>query len=141
MTHVRESLRDRAVTTLTGLATTGSNVFGARVFALKATEIPALLIFTEEEEPFDDGETMGNDYVMAMQLVVRVMVGEPTSVEDQADLILEEVQAAWGTDRRLNNLALQTRYAGRSATTYSKEGDREFGTFDIFFMVLYEVTV
>ena len=141
MTHIRESLRDRAVVTLTGLATTGTNVFGARVYPVAATALPALLVFTEEEEPFEEGESMGNDYVMDMVLVVRVLAAAVTEVEDQSDLILEEVQTAWGTDRTLNALAMQTRYIGRSETEYSTEGDREHATFDISFFVRYEVTI
>ena len=49
--HVRKQIRDRLVTLLTGLATTGSRVYKSRVYNLAPTyELPCLLIYTLEED-------------------------------------------------------------------------------------------
>ena len=50
MAHVRKQIRDNIVTTLTGLATTGSNVYRTRVYPLAENKLPGLAIYTDTEE-------------------------------------------------------------------------------------------
>ena len=49
MAHVRQQLRERAATTLTGLTTTGSRVYQSRIYPLGAANLPGLLIYTKSE--------------------------------------------------------------------------------------------
>ena len=41
MAHIRQSIRDNAMTAVTGLSTTGSNVFRSRVYPLGTNKLPA----------------------------------------------------------------------------------------------------
>ena len=43
--HVRQQIRERIATTITGLSTTGSNVFQSRVYPLDVDSLPALLVY------------------------------------------------------------------------------------------------
>ena len=47
--HIRQQIRERVGTTLTGLSTTGSNVFQSRVFNLEESNLPAIIIYTKSE--------------------------------------------------------------------------------------------
>ena len=49
MAHVRQSIRDNVVTAVTGLSTTGSNVFRSRVYPLGTNKLPALCVYTDSE--------------------------------------------------------------------------------------------
>jgi len=49
MAHVRQSIRDNAVTAVTGLSTTGSNVFHSRVYPLGTNKLPALCVYSNAE--------------------------------------------------------------------------------------------
>ena len=49
MAHIRQSIRDNAVTAITGLSTTGSNVFRSRVYPLGTNKLPALCVYTDSE--------------------------------------------------------------------------------------------
>ena len=49
MAHIRKSIRDNAVTAVTGLSTTGSNVFRSRVYPLGTNKLPALCVYTNGE--------------------------------------------------------------------------------------------
>ena len=49
MAHVRQSIRDNVVTTVTGLSTTDSNVFSSRVYPLCTNKLPALCVYTNSE--------------------------------------------------------------------------------------------
>ena len=47
--HLRQQIRERIGTTLTGLSTTGSNVYQSRVYQLEDSNLPALLIYTKSD--------------------------------------------------------------------------------------------
>ena len=47
--HLRRQIRERAATTLTGLTTTGSNVFQSRVYPMESAGLPGLCIYTTDE--------------------------------------------------------------------------------------------
>ena len=49
MAHVRQSIRDNVVTAVTGLSTTGSNVFRSRVYPLGTNKLPALCVYTDSQ--------------------------------------------------------------------------------------------
>jgi len=49
MAHVRQSIRDNVVTAVTGLSTTGSNVFRSRVYPLGTNKLPALCVYADSE--------------------------------------------------------------------------------------------
>ena len=48
--HIRQQIRERVGTTLTGLTTTGSNVFQSRVYNLEDSKLPAIIIYTKSED-------------------------------------------------------------------------------------------
>ena len=48
--HLRRQIRERAATTLTGLTTTGSNVFQSRYYSMESVGLPGLCIYTKDEE-------------------------------------------------------------------------------------------
>lgn len=50
MTHVRKQIRDLAVTTATGLTTTGTRVFPVRLQPLGQTDLPCWVVTTGEEQ-------------------------------------------------------------------------------------------
>ena len=47
--HLGRQIRERAATTLTGLSTTGSNVFQSRFYPMKSAGLPGLCIYTKDE--------------------------------------------------------------------------------------------
>ena len=49
MAHVRKQIRDAVITALTGLSTTGSNVFRSRIYPLESNKIPGLCVFSKSE--------------------------------------------------------------------------------------------
>ena len=48
--HIRQQIRERVGTTLTGLTTTVSNVFKSRVYNLEDSKLPAIIIYTKSED-------------------------------------------------------------------------------------------
>ena len=49
MTHIRQQIRDRIIADVTGLATTGANVYDSKLYNILQGELPALAVYTQNE--------------------------------------------------------------------------------------------
>lgn len=104
MSHIRTQIRNAVVTTLTGLASTGANVFPNRSFAVPPDKMPALCIYTASESSGLDGTATG--LRREINLVVdAVFQFTAANFDDEADVIAAEVETALGNARQLGGLA------------------------------------
>lgn len=94
MTHVRQQIREAAAVALTGLATAGPRVFQSRLRPLKDSELPCLLVNTDEEEIEVMGMTVGAAQERTLRLVIRAVAKHCASLDDQLDAMLAEIEAA-----------------------------------------------
>lgn len=129
MTHVRKTIRDDVITELTGLTTTGTNVFDTRIFPLAQTDLPCLVVYTQNET-----SEYGNltSLEREVQLVVRGIARATANVEDTLDLIAEEVETAITGGSSAKDL-----YLSSTATEFENDGDNQFGSIEMIFLVLY----
>ena len=139
MAHKRQSIRERVASTLTGLTTTGSNVFQSRVYPIENTKLPCLLIYTREEtsEPLTTNPPRAIEKVLS--LVVEGYVKANTNFDDTIDTICEEVEEALFTDRLINDLALDS-FLINTDITYNGEGDNPLGIVVMTFQITYHHT-
>lgn len=89
--HIRKQVRAAAVADLTGLATTGANVFTARVAPLTSAEMPGLVIMLRGETSQYDTQsppTIARDG----RLVVEGRAQGGDGLEDLLDQIAAEVE-------------------------------------------------
>lgn len=92
--HIRKQIRDAAQTALTGLATTGANVFSGRVSPLQSNELPALLIFLNGDEGSHGASNGGATSNHAGLLRVEGVASNGDDTIDDLDRIAKEVEAA-----------------------------------------------
>ena len=120
--HVRQQIRERVGTVLTGLTTTGSNVYQSRVYPLSASNLPGLLIYTlsETSEPDVMGVQQGVERLLT--LAVEGYAKATGNLDDTLDTICKEVETAIAGDTKLNNLA---RNAFLTSTEIQLNGDGE----------------
>ena len=85
MAHVRQSLRDNVVTAVTGLSTTGSNVFRSRVYPLGTNKLPALCVYTDSETV----EFTRHDRVRDIDRTVDIVIEAYVRAESNYDTSLE----------------------------------------------------
>jgi len=88
MPHARTQVRNKIVDLLTGLATTGSNVFANRMTVLQDDELPAIIVITgnaQITEPDMQDEIL--DRVLNVEVVIKV------KANDQIDTALDQVMA------------------------------------------------
>jgi len=136
--HVRQQIREYFGTTLTGLTTTGSNVYESRVYTLQENTLPSLVIYTKSEtsEPI----VIGTDRVMSRELtvVVEAYCKATSNFDDTIDTISKEVEEAISADRTLGGLAKDT-YIESTEIEYTGEGEQPVGYVSLNFLTNYYV--
>jgi hypothetical protein len=126
MAHVRKQIRDNIVTTITGLATTGSNVYRTRVYPLADAKLPGLAVFTDSEEIEPSTITPPRTHMRTLTVRIEAFVKGVSNFDDQIDTISEEVEEALAADITRGGLAQDTRITGFEAD-FSGEGDQPVG--------------
>ncbi len=136
--HIRQQIREKFGTTLTGLTTTGSNVYESRVYPLENGSLPALIIYTKSEtsEPI----VIGTQRLMSRELsvVVEGYAKATSNFDDTIDTISKEVEAAIAADRTLDGLAKDT-YLESTEIEFNSEGEKPLGYVSLTFLTNYYV--
>ena len=136
--HIRQQIRERAGTVLTGLTTTGSNVFQTRVYPLENTNLPALVIYTKDEtsEPI----VVSTNRLMSreLELIIEVYVKQTSNFDDEIDKICKEVEIAISADTTLNGLAKDC-YLQSTSIEYNTEGEQPLSYAVLTFLTNYYV--
>lgn len=134
MAHVRQSIRDNAVTACTGLSTTGSNVYRSRVYPLGEGKLPGLVVYTASEDVEHNRIDRPRDLDRTVSLVVEAIVRATANYDTTLDTICAEVEAAMATDVTRGGYAKDCKLTS-SAFDFSDDGDRPIAmaamTFDI----------
>jgi len=133
-------VRDSAVTALTGLATTGSNVFASSVYPLSDGSLPCLKVYTRsdsfgamEREYVSVTGTWGG-YAREIELVVEAHVKVVTDFDDTLDTICEEVEAALEAKSAWTANVGQVTYGG-TTIEYLDEAELRQGVATIVYQI------
>ena len=133
--HARKQIRDAFVAALTGLTTTGLNVFSGRVYPVHDSILPGLNVMARNEEiSADTGELISQN--RQLSVVVQGHAKEGSGVDDELDKICAEVETAVFNDVALGNLC---RCLDLSTTEYenNSEAEQELGICTMTFSVKY----
>jgi len=122
MSHVRQQIRERVATDLTGLSTTGSNVFQSRVYPMEGAGLPGLIVYTNSESVDLDETSSGRHLVRILDVVVEGYVKATSNSDDTVDTIAAEVETAIANDSTINSLAKDSILA---TTEIELSGDAE----------------
>jgi hypothetical protein len=135
--HLRRQIRERAATTLTGLTTTGSNVFQSRVYPMESAGLPGLCIYTTEETV--EIQSMGGTRNVSrdLTLIVEGYATASANVDDTLDQIGKEIEVAMSGDITLNDLA-QDSYLSSVEITLSGDGSTGIGKITHSYTVIYQ---
>lgn len=126
MAHVRESIRNQITSTLTGLGTTGSNVFKTRFFPLAEAKLPAICIYSRSERSEYATITIPRTVLHEVDFTVEAYVKAKADVENTIDDISVEVSEALATDVTRGGLAKDTRVTDFSFD-FNAEGEQPIG--------------
>ena len=121
---------------LTGLSSTGSNVFQSHVCPLENDDLPSLCIYTQDEEIEVGTSGVPRVYHSTMILIVDGYAQKSSNLDDQLDQIGIEVQVAMAGDIDINNLVKDS-YLSPVDISYSGEGTSPIGVIRHNYSVLY----
>ena len=127
--HARQQIREAVKAAVTGLSITGANVFTTRMHKFEDANLPALAIYTLQEEVYRD--TMGPAGVRRQERMLRVAieiaVKQVSDTDEALDDIAAEVEGAiettWQGGAGLWAL-LRDFTLNSSVITMSTEGDQ-----------------
>jgi len=123
MAHVRKQIRDAVITAVTGLTTTGSNVFRSRIYPLEQTKLPGLCVFTRSETVEFDTLTISRSVSRVLDVIVEGYVSATSNYDDTLDQIAVEVEEALAADVTLGGLAKDTQVTAFEAD-FSGDGEQ-----------------
>ena len=123
---------------LTGLSSTGSNVFQSHVCSLENDDLPSLCIYTKEEEIEVGASGVLRVYHSTMILIVDGYAHKSSNLDDQLDQIGIEVPFAMAGDIYIYNLVKDS-YLSSVDISYSGEGTSPIGIIRHNYSVLYRI--
>ncbi len=137
--HIRQQIRERVGSTLSGLTTTGSNVFQSRVFNLEESKLPAIIIYTKSET--NELLQMGSTRTLQrnLSLAVEAYVKATSNFDDTIDSIAKEVESAMASDVTHNNLARDS-FLESTEINYNGEGDQPLAVMEMTYNISYLTT-
>ena len=135
--HLRRQIRNRVATTLTGLTTTGSNVFQSRVYPMETGGLPGLCIYTNDESV--DIASIGATRTLfrELNLMVEGYASAGSSLENTLDKIGKEIEVAMSGDIKINNLAMDSRLTNVEVSL-SGDGSSSLGVIRHTYLVTYQ---
>ena len=136
MAHVRKTIRDDVTSTLTGLTTTGSNVYQTRFYPLAEAKLPGLCIYTNSETTEHATMTKPRTQFRTLEVVVEAYVKGIANVDDTLDTIAVEVEEAITADVTLGGNAKDAKITAFEAS-YAGDGDQPVGVGRFTLEVLY----
>ena len=122
MSHVRKLIRDDVVTTLTGLATTGTNIYRSRVYPLAANKLPGITIYTKSDASEYATNVRPRTILRTLTVVVEAYVQALSDYDSQLDTIAVEIEEALAADVTRGGYAKDTRIVAFDAE-YSGDGE------------------
>lgn len=100
--HVREQIRDRVVTLVTGLTTTGSRVYPSRKYPLDDDLFPGLCVYTLNEEIDEEEGKLSGIQFRSVDVVIEGYDALTSGLDDALDDIAKEIETALFADRFLS---------------------------------------
>ena len=123
--HLRKQIRDAVVAAVTGLTTTGANVFQNRVHNMPDSKLPCLLVQTESDtmefDTLTEPRRERHELILSVEGVVK-NASEVTS-ENTFDLICKEVEIAMDAAAGIQAL-VKDYFLASTQFSRSGEGDQ-----------------
>lgn len=136
MSHVRTQIRNRVLSTLTGLTTTGSRVYASRVHPMSPDIMPGICLYCGTEKAIDGSL---KTTTKAVDLIIDAYVSG-SAYDDIADTIQAEVDAALYADfanhRYFNGLVENLSYS-MAESKYFGEAKVKHGVLRMIYQATY----
>lgn len=139
MAHVRQQVREALATLLTSLTTTGARVYQSRIRPLKDTELPCLMISTNQEAVVADDIHINSVLERRLTVLVTAVAKANSNLDDTLDTIIKEVEAKLNASVSANTLSGLIKYIVLNSLEIEMSADAEkpVGQAVMSFTVIY----
>jgi len=138
MAHNRKDIRDNIKTTITGLTTTGNNVFQSRVYPMQSSKLPGILIYNKSESIEYQTVNKPRTQMRTCEFDIEVLVKGIANYDDTLDQICLEIEEALYTDLTRGGNAKDTSITGFNAD-FDGSGDQPVAVCTLTVEVMYQV--
>lgn len=140
MAHVRQQIRDRIATLVTGLPTTGASVYKMRRYALDDAKLPAICVYTT-----DESSALITVGTRTLRRVINAVVeiyakGASATIHDTIDGICVSAEEAIAADFGLNGLA-KSCILTSTETDINVDGQNGIGSARLVYAVEYVTSI
>lgn len=136
MSHARTQIRQAVVALLNGNTEAGNRVFSSRVHPLDDAKLPALLVYTPQENIGERSMQRPRTQQRQLQLAVEGYLKARGDIDAEADALALEVEQLIASDPTLAGLVKDISLES-SATQLSGEGEKPVAVITLTFAVLY----
>jgi hypothetical protein len=136
--HLRQQIRTRVVTLLTGLTTTGARVYASRIYPMADANLPGLTIYAAEETADIATLATPRRSQRELSLIVEGRAKAITGLDNTLDTICTEVEKALAADPSLNGLA-NDQWLTRTSMELSGDGEQPVGVVTLEYTIRYDV--
>ena len=143
--HLVKQILDTVKTTLTGLTTTGSNVFRARSLSVNDSNLPAILISMGDRETDTEnlaglsGGGLGEMWEIGINVQALAKNTNSETTENTLLQISKEIEVAIFADKTLGGLAKDLRVESVAESEFDGDGEKTVAGLDIQLAVLYRI--
>lgn len=136
MSHARTQIRQAVVALLNGNTEAGNRVFSSRVHPLDDAKLPALLVYTSQENVGERSMQRPRTQQRQLQLAVEGYLKARGDIDAEADALALEVEQLIAADPTLAGLVKDISLESTS-TQLSGEGEKPVAVITLTFAVLY----
>lgn len=136
MSHARTQIRQAVVALLNGNTEAGNRVFSSRVHPLDDAKLPALLVYTPQENIGERSMQRPRTQQRQLQLAVEGYLKARGDIDAEADALALEVEQMIAADPTLAGLVKDISLES-TATQLSGEGEKPVAVITLTFAVLY----
>lgn len=140
MAHIRQQIRDRIATVLSGITGFSTSIYKMRRYALDDAKLPAIAVYTVDESSSlitIGSRTLRRVVNVGIEIVAK---GASGTIADTIDGYAVSVEEALGNDFSINGLA-KSCVLTSSTIDVNVEGEKAVGTARLLFAVEYVTAV
>lgn len=136
MSHLRQLIRSNIVTTVTGLATTGSRVYQTRIYPLEQSKLPGLCVYTRSETTEYTTISPPRRQERTLDVVIEIYASATTNLDNTLDTVSAQIEEALAADLTRGGYAKDTKVIAFEAD-FDGSGEQPVGVGRLTVQVTY----
>lgn len=136
MSHLRQLIRSNIVTTVTGLATTGSRVYQTRIYPLEQSKLPGLCVYTRSETTEYTTISPPRRQERTLDVVIEIYASATTNLDNTLDTVSAQIEEALSADLTRGGYAKDTKVIAFEAD-FDGSGEQPVGVGRLTVQVTY----